>query len=235
MPDPTDTKEPDKQPDAKPKADPYAERFATLEAENKRLAGDLKAATDKADRAGGLVQRMLTQLEQAAQRGGSDDGDDPRAKWKEKFDDNPMEAIDELLAARVGPLVSESRTNQASTNREQGRAWAEANGLADFHEEVDKFMEAMPPDVKAKPGAYNAAYKYVAAEHIDEIVEKREKLRKEKESRVEGASGSEPPKGAKPSLDPMEKEMMKALGVSEEDWMRYREQDHDVPKKEKAA
>lgn len=216
-------------------------KIAKLEEDNKALAGQAKTASEKAERASGLMQRMLGQLEQLAQRGNGREApernasdSDPLSRLKELHEEDPIAAVNELFNMRMGPLINQQNQNMAVPNREGARERAAKAGLDKFNDEVDKFMEEMPEDVKAKPGSWDAAYRYVAMQHIDEIVDDKVKIIQEKASRPEGASGGMSPRPDKAALDPMEKEIMRALGVEEKDWLAHRDTD-TAPQPEKAA
>ena len=212
-----------------------------LKAENAQLAKDAKAASEKADRAAGLMQRMLGQLETLAQRGNTHvepdrnaSDSDPLERLKELHNEDPIAAVNELFNMRMGPLMAQQNQNMAIPNRDGARERAKAEGLDKFNDEVDEFMKAMPEDVKAKPGSWDAAYRYVAMQHINEIVDDKVKVIQEKASRPEGASGGQAPRADKGVIDPMEREVMKALGVEEKDWIAHRDVD-TAPVQEKGA
>ena len=235
MPDENQTEKPAGQAPAGDNA-ALLKQIEDLKNENKSLAATAKTAADKADRASNVLQRMLAQLEQTAQQRGNGRGDEREdrgndaERFKEMFDENPAAALDAYFNTRMGSVLQQQNENMAAPNRDGARERAKAMGWSKYDEEVDKFMENMPADVKAKPGSWDAAYRYVVSGHITEVVDETLKLEREKASRPEGASGGSDTRPKAPTMDAMEKDIMKAMGVEESDWMKYRDTQFDVPK-----
>jgi hypothetical protein len=197
-----------------------ADKFARLEKENTELRQTTQASLSEASAARGQVQLILDQIQRAAASG--DQGAVKAEKSiREKFDDDPMAAVNELFTMRMGPVIQEYFGRQADAER----AAAFSKNTKQFEKygrEVDEFMKDMPLDVKAKPGSYEAALKYVRSQHLEEEVEQARKEERERASLAEGASAAEPDKKERRALTREEREVMKeGFDMSEEEWARW--------------
>lgn len=179
------------------------------------VRGQVGVAAQAAGEARQYVGALLQKIQDvAAQRQKAD-----QPSRQDRFDDNPEAVVNEMFNERVAPIVGEYLTNTARQNRV-----AAAKELGDnwnrYEREIDDFMSTMPLDVQAKPGAWESAYRYILAGHLDEELERREKSKRERASQAEGVGGQRQPGRAAP-LDPIEKELMKAFGMNEKDWREY--------------
>src|SRR5215471_5618686 len=90
----------------KPKGEDLADRFARLEKENQELKAQGQRNLEEVALARGQVQVILDQIQRAAASG------DPGAKRAEKslrdrFDEDPVSAMNDLVTMRVGQVVQE--------------------------------------------------------------------------------------------------------------------------------
>jgi hypothetical protein len=142
---------------------------------------------------------------------------------QDMFDENPEAAVNQMFNERVAPIVGEYLTNTARMHRNQaadklGENWQR------YEREIDDFMATMPLDVQAKPGAWESAYRYILAGHLDEELERREKSKRERASQAEGVGGQRRPAREAP-IEPIERELMKAFGLNEKEWREYSSDD----------
>src|SRR5215468_9388034 len=180
---------------------------------NEQLRGQVGVVTQQAGEARQYVGALLSKINEVAQRR-------PPEAMRETFDEDPEGAVNRMFNERVGPIVQEYLTNTARLHRERaaeklGDNWNKYSG------EIDNFMATMPLDVQAKPGAWEAAHRYIVAGHLDEEFESREKRKRERTSAAEGASARER-RGAPREMEPAEREVMKAFGLDEKTWEEYR-------------
>lgn len=210
-----------------------ADRFARLEQENKELKGSTQRALEEGAAARGQVQLILDQIQRAANA-----GDQSAVKavktLRDKFDDDPVAAMNDLVTMRVGPIVQEYFGRSAETEREAARL-KHGKQFAKYEAEIDEFMKDMPLDVKAKAGSYTAALKYVRSQHLEEEVEEARAQEREKLSQAEGASASESPKERRAPLTREEKDIMKAFDMSEDDWTKWGTKGGERPRKERKS
>jgi hypothetical protein len=120
----------------------------------------------------------------------------------------------------MGPVIQEYFGRQAETNREVA-IQRQPKLFEKYEREVDEFMKDMPLDVKAKPGSYEAALKYVRSQHLEEEVEEARKQEREKAAQPEGASAAESKTKEKRAVGKDEREIMKAFDMSEDEWDRF--------------
>lgn len=202
-----------------PEGESLAEKFTRLEKENAELRQTTQASLSEASAARGQVQLILDQIQRAAAQGDQQAQRTERT-LKEKFDDDPMAAVNELFTMRMGPVIQEYFGRQADAER----AAAHSRNTKQFEKygrEVDDFMKDMPLDVRAKPGSYDAALKYVRSQHLEEEVEQARKDERERASLAEGASAAEPDKKERRVTSREEREIMKEFNMSEEEWGRW--------------
>lgn len=105
---------------------------------------------------------------------------------------NPDGFMDRQFQKRLGPLVQSQAAAMRNTNREifKGRIGGE---YEKYGEEVEQFVSALAPQLQADPRAYEQAYNFVRASHLDEIVqEKTETKAAEKLAATLAEAGLEP-------------------------------------------
>jgi hypothetical protein len=196
-----------------------AEKFVRLEKENAELRQTTQASLSEASAARGQVQLILDQIQRAA-ASGDQQAQKTEKSLREKFDDDPMSAVNELFTLRMGPVIQEYFGRQADSERASAYQ-RNPKQFEKYGREVDEFMKDMPLDVKAKPGSYEAALKYVRSTHLDEEVEAARKEERERASLAEGASAAEPDKRERRALSREEREIMKEFEMSEDEWQRW--------------
>ena len=187
-----------------------------VRSENAQLRGAVQTSTQAAGEARQYVGALLAKIQEvAAKRQVVNDGD----TRKDQFDEDPEAAVNQMFNERVAPIVSEYMTNTARANKiaaakELGENWTR------YEREIEEFMATMPLDVQAKPGAWESAYRYILAGHLDEELERRNKVKQERKAAAEGSSGREASRRDAP-LDPTEREVMKAFGLTEKEWREF--------------
>jgi hypothetical protein len=196
-----------------------AQQVERLKQENSEFRAVANRSLEEAAGARGQVQLILDQIQRAASTG---DQTAQRAvkTLRDRFDDDPVAAMNELVTMRVGPIVQEYFGRTADTEREAARQ-KHGKQFEKYEGEIDEFMKDMPLDVKAKPGSYTAALKYVRSQHLEEEVEEARKQERERISRPEGASPAESEKERKKAISRDEREVMKHFDMDEDDWAKW--------------
>jgi hypothetical protein len=226
----TRIKEETKPDKAEAPTDDIRARVDQLLGENQELRGTTQRALEEASASRAQVNLILDQIQRAASQG--DQSAQRAAKsLRDRFDDDPVAAMNELVTMRVGPIVQEYFGRTADTERDAARA-KHGKQFDRYADEVDEFMKDMPLDVKAKPGSYSAALKYVRSQHLDEELEEARKEERERASRPEGASAAEP-RERKTPLSREERDVMKAFNMDEDDWHKWGTPAGDRPRKSK--
>jgi hypothetical protein len=213
--------------------DQLKERLAAAEAR-------ADAARKDSEGAQAYLQNLLGTLRTAAERPSSSEAEPPR-DLRERITEDPEGVLDEHFRTRMGPLYNAYLQNQDLQNRELAREriyrddnLKDENGVSfwdKYEREIDSFMTGMPAEVKARPGAYERALKFVLAQHLDEVVDSRAaKLARVREARERGAFTEGPtgaaPRGKQPeTLSPLEKEVAKGLGMTEQQFLDAKRMD----------
>jgi len=205
-------------------------RVDQLLSENQELRGTTTRALEEASASRAQVDLILNQIQRAAAQG--DQSAQKAVKTlRDRFDDDPVAAMNELVTMRVGPIVQEYFGRTADTEREAARAKF-GKQFDKYADEIDEFMKDMPLDVKAKPGSYGAALKYVRSQHLEEELEDARKEERERASRPEGASAAEP-RERKTPMSREERDVMKAFNMDEDDWHKWGTPAGDRPRRTK--
>jgi len=207
-------------------------RFEELKKENASLRETAAKAVKDAEGAKAYVQTLVQRIEEAANRpnpppgpaAGIDPNDpDARAAIRERLESDPIGFMNAHFQERIRPLANFALDNQAALNRQLAADRLKDEDWADYADEVDEFMQGMPPEVRAKPGSYEAAFRFVLSkpENFEKVVAKRmnRKLEQEKGAFVERPSGGANRTPSKPVLSDVEKTIAKGMGISEEDWI----------------
>jgi len=205
-------------------------RFEQAQQENQELRGTTQRALEEATTARAQVNLILEQIQRAASQG---DASAQKAvkTLRDRFDEDPVSAMNDLVTMRVGPIVQEYFGRTANTEREAAHA-KHGKQFEKYEDEIDEFMKDMPLDVKAKPGSYTAALKYVRSQHLEEELEEARKEERERASRPEGASAAEP-RERKTPMTREERDVMKAFNMDEDDWHKWGTPAGDRPRKAK--
>jgi hypothetical protein len=237
MADEKEDEKPDTQDEekGKDKENDLSEKFSRLERENQELKATTQRSLEEAAGARAQVSVILEQIQRAAAAGDQQAQAAQRQvkTLRDKFDDDPVAAMNELVTMRVGPIVQEYFGRSADNERDAARQ-KHGKQFDKYADEVDEFMRDMPLDVKAKPGSYTAALKYVRSQHLDEEVEEARKAERERASAPEGASPAESEKDRKKALTRDEREIMKAFDMDEDDWDRWSTPGGTRPSKKKS-
>lgn len=195
------------------------DKITRLEAESQEMRGVTQRSLEEAAAARGQVSVILEQIQRAAAAG--DKGAQQQVKTlRDRFDEDPVAAMNDLVTMRVGPIVQEYFGRSADNEREAARL-KHGKQFDKYADEVDDFMKDMPLDVKAKPGSYTAALKYVRSQHLEEEVEDARKQERERASQPEGASPAEVEGRKNRPVTREEREIMKAFDMDEDDWSKW--------------
>lgn len=212
-------------------------QLAKLSEENVELRKIAQGAARESEASKAYVSQLTATLQEAAVRAGNRppaDGGPPQMDIRERMAEDPVAVLDEHFRARTAPLVSAVSENHARLNRElfltrtaQNKDSITGKTLWDkYGNEVDKFMGDFPAETRAQAGSYDAALRWVRAQHLDEELVEREAARKESEKRsfVEGATAAAGGKKEKPALSDLQKTIAKGLGISDDDYTTYMDQ-----------
>jgi hypothetical protein len=186
---------------------------------------------EEAGAARGQVSVILEQIQRAAAAGNVDAQKQVKT-LRDRFDEDPVAAMNDLVTMRVGPIVQEYFGRSADTEREAARQ-KHGEVFDKYADEIDDFMKDMPLDVKAKAGSYTAALKYVRSQHLEEEIEDAKRKERERASQPEGASSAEVDKGKSKPITREEREIMKAFEMSEDDWTKWGTPDGTRPRRDK--
>lgn len=218
MADENEVEKPDTQDDDAQVA--LAEKVAQLERHGEELRSVTQRSLEEAAQARGQVSTILDQIQRAAANA-NDRGAQQQVKTlRDKFDEDPVAAMNELVTMRVGPIVQEYFGRTADTERDRARM-QHGKTFDKYADEVDEFMRDMPLDVKAKPGSYTAALKYVRSQHLDDEIEEAKKAERERASNPEGASPAESEGRKSAPMTKDQREVMKAFDMDEDDWQKW--------------
>lgn len=197
----------------------------SMRAENATLRTQSTQAASDAAAARAYSEQIVASLQVAAAQGGNV-GDRPVATdRREKFAEDPEAAVNDMFRERVAPIYGEYLKNQSTLNRQLAAERCKDKGWSEYEKEVDEFMESMDPNVKAQPGAYEKALDFVKARNIDKEVDRMVKARlaTERGAFVEGPTvGASAPRPKNSPLSDMEKQVARGLGISEEDYAKFR-------------
>jgi hypothetical protein len=214
---------------------------------NAAKVADLEAkvaeATQKLATSDAQLQQMGTQLENArnyvagllkqAQEDAAQGVESNAVDFKERFEEDPEKAVNDLFQARIGPIYNDYLSNQSVSARELAKEKlerrAEGDRWSDYEAEIDVEMNKLSVEARARPDIYEKAFELVRARHVDDIVNRRveERNTAEKVAQTEAAS---PPKGRAPevkTLTPEEKRVAELLGVPEDRYSKSKEE-HDA-------
>lgn len=167
------------------------------------------------------------------------------AQFREQLEKDPRAAISQAFEERMRPLVAEQLHLQAqsayATVDEKFRKSEDPHDRREWQQygpEVQAFMRDLPPDVRATPDQWTAAFDLIRSRHIGDVVKGRATANVEAERRatLEGASGARGGLPAKNTLTPQEEKMAKTLGLSREEWIRERDAlDRDMARRDEEA
>lgn len=193
---------------------PTKEQFEALQSETEKLREAHAQAQQELATAKGYLQSLVEQYKSTAEE----------PEFSEKLNDDPEKAIEDMVAARVAPMVNSMLESSAETARRVAAA-EHGNNWTRHEKEINDFMSRMPADVKARPESWAAAYKYVQLNHVDEIVDEKlkEKLEREQKSSLEVSSPGVSPREPRKGLNDEERRIAEALEVSEEDYVAMRD------------
>jgi len=216
------------------KPDPAAE-LAEIKAKNVELETIARGAVKKAEDAEQYVSQLTTSLTAAAERISSRPGpnDQPAMDIRERLAEDPLSVLDDHFRARTGPLITAVAENNAKLNQEIAKSKFKSEKIPDtdktlfdiYGEEVDQFMVNMPPETRAQAGSYEAAMQWVRSKHVDDEVALRYqgKIEREKRTFMEAPSSGPGNGRVKPTLNDIEKQVAKGLGLTEAEWLEYKD------------
>lgn len=190
-----------------------------------------KGAIQRAERADATLAQMTESLRTAASR--VSERSEPAPDIRDQLAEDPVGVLDRHYAARTGPIVESVQENLARMNRETARIrWAnekipgtDKSVLDVYGEKVDEFLGNLPSASKANSDAYDAALKWVRGENFEGEMQMRLAAIKEQEQRAfaEGPSSAATGAPVKKTLTDVERTIAKGLGVSDEDYISYRD------------
>lgn len=181
-----------------------------------------------------LVQRFKEAMDER-NNGGGEDPDERQEKelkkFKERFEENPRQALDEHFEERLRPILEKRREGEILSNRERAfEKLVKSHGeekVTKYLPEIEKFMGDMSPETLATPGAWEDAFRFVRSAHVDEEIEEGVKRRlkaeepAEEEMLMERASRTVGGRSVKPRMSSLEKQIAKDMNMSEEEWFKF--------------
>ena len=211
-------------PETTPKGSPEADASKELQSKLAERDAKLEALSKENEQIKGYFQQVVGRLQQIAASDdgrGNSEGAEGSKSFADRFGDDPEGALGEFFEKRIGPLVNQYWANSDKTSREIAGQKLSQQGWDKYRDEVEKFMQGMPADVRANPENWESAFKYVRSKHVDEEVEERvrAKLDAEKRASLEASSPPGPKAPEKKVLSDVEKKVAEGLGVSEKDYL----------------
>ena len=135
--------------------------------------------------------------------------------------------------ARTAPIIAAVSENHAKMNKDLAfmkfdnmKIPGTGKSLNDVYGgEVEEFMQNMPAETRSQAGSWDAAMQWVRSKHVDDEVKMRVEAVKENEKRsfMEGPGNISSAGPAKKSLGDLEKTVAKGLGLSDEEYLTYRD------------
>lgn len=221
-----------------PPAETPEARIARLEQERDEHKAVAAGAVKRAQDAERFVSTVTERLKETAIRGSQPAGrpvseEEARQQLRERLAEDPDRVLSEHYDARTGPLVQGFLEQQGRTNRElfiakQSMSPDGKELLTDYMEDVDKFLADFGPEHRASTDAYDAALRWVRAkpENLKKEIEKgvRKAREAEKTHFAEPGSGDEKSRKTQTrALSDIEKEVARGLGISDEDYVKFKE------------
>lgn len=157
------------------------------------------------------------------------------AQFREALDRDPRAAMAAAAEERLRPMLEEMQATQLqqSAERERMMALERIQRSDDPHDraewskyapEVEQFMAAMPLDVQAKPGVWDAAFDQIRTKHLKDILRERTTrvVTQERTGALEGGSGLRTAPAPNAELSQEERRMAKAFGMTDAEWKTHR-------------
>lgn len=203
--------------------DPRDKAIAELKTENERSKRYVVT----------LVQRFKEAMEERGSGGEDLEEAQERElkKFKERFEENPRQALDEHFNQRLAPILERQQQGAVVQNRERGlEKLVSTYGqekVQKYMPEVEKFLEGMSAETLAAPSAWEDAFRFIRSNHFDEEVAEAVKKHigenepNEDNMFVEGANRTAPARGNKPRFSGLEKKIMQDMGMKEDEWVKY--------------
>ena len=143
-----------------------------------------------------------------------------KAAREREFINDPVGFMERHYNERTKPLTEEYFRSQATIQKEFARG--SVPNFSKYEKDIDTFVGQMPPEARANPAAYDWAYKM--ARYPD--LEKQEKEWAARGGMIsEGGGGPAPSPPTKVVLDEEEKVVAKRFGMSDEDFIKYKNRD----------
>jgi hypothetical protein len=206
-------------------------KVAALEEKYSKLEEFARAAVGRAERSESTMQQMTASLQAAAQR--QPQSNEPPVDIRERMADDPVSVLDAHFADRTGPIVRSVTENIAEMNKsnamlrfgQQKIPGTEKTMMDVYGSELEKFAEGMPLESRANPKFYDSALQWIRSNNVDKEVELRMAGEREKEQRhfAEGSASAGTNAPVKKSLGDVEKQVAKGLGLSDEDYIKFRD------------
>lgn len=123
-----------------------------------------------------------------------------QTRVREGIFSHPAMTLDEHFQYRMGPVLRQHYESQSGLAKEVALAKESDTDRKKYGGEVDKLMSAVDPVTKANPASWTQAFKFVRAEHLEEIVKDRETKIRQELAQPPPAEGPTPsPKDVPPS------------------------------------
>lgn len=87
--------------------------------------------------------------------------------------EDPDQYLDRKLQQRLNPLIQQNVQSMKETNKQVFRQQIGQDEWNRFGNEIEQFVNSLSPQLQADPRAYQQAYNFVRASHVDEIANER--------------------------------------------------------------
>lgn len=209
-----------------------AKEVEELRAKYAELENFAKGAVKRAEQADNYVAQMTASLQAAAVSASQPQQGQPM-DIRERFAEDPVGVLDEHYRARTAPIVSAVAENNARINKElsfvkfqnQKIPGTDKSLIDIYGDKVEEFMQNIPAETRAQAGAWEAAMQWVRSQHVDDEVKMRMEAVKEAEKRafMESPSSIGAAGPAKKTLSELERTVAKGLGLSEDEYVTFRD------------
>lgn len=204
------------------------QKVARLEkelADSKKLAAGQQGELDNAKRYVAAMIAHMNKLskQQEEKDGGKEDEEDPVTLIQK----DPIVLLDAHFQNRMAPILDERMKADEAVLKSLARDKIGKDRWDKYAKEIEEFMAPLAPAFRAKPGAWEEAFKYIRANHLDEEVEARfkERVETERQATLEGSMPGATGRDGKRAITKEERAIMEEFGMGDDDWRKWRGDD----------
>lgn len=140
------------------------------------------------------------------------------AELRSRFYQDPVGTVTELVRMAVEPIVNNIYLDKAEKGKNSISSQADYPLL---EKDINEFMSNVPVHLRANPKTWDIAYKYAKGKNFDELV-KRSAPAPQAPPNLPPPTGGGAGTGVVTSLTPEEKVAAEKMGISEEDYAKWK-------------